>query len=95
MLIEDETGHYLQLPDQDFRVAVAEVSDIIFSRIKDEFHGWEGETSYQLTNDQVWQQVDGAEHYQNAYMPHVVIYSRQKQCYMQVMGRTVQVRRAN
>lgn len=95
LLIHDQSGSYLQLPDQDFRVAVAEVTDVIFSRIKDEFHGWEGETSYQLTNDQVWQQVDNAFHYQNAYMPHVVIYARQNHCYMQVMGRTVQVRRAN
>jgi hypothetical protein len=95
LLIQDDSGFYLQLPDQDFRVAVEQVSEVMLGRIKDDFHGWDGETAYQLTNDQVWQQVDGAEHIQNAYMPHVVIYAKGGQCFMQVMGRTVQVRRAD
>jgi len=95
LLIQDDTGSYLQLPDQDFRVAVVQVNDVLYSRIKDEFHGWDGDTSYQLTNDQVWKQMDSAEHHQNAYMPHVVIYSIDNQCFMQVMGRTVPVRRAD
>ncbi len=93
-LLTDAQGqHFLQLPDQDIKASVVQVTDVIYSRIKDEFHGWEGETTYQLTNDQVWQQVDFSCHYQYAYMPHVVVYSCDGCCFMQVVGETMKVRR--
>ena len=55
-------------------VSVIPVSGVIESRIKGEFKGWEGETVYELTNGQIWQQSSYHYHYHYAYQPQVLIY---------------------
>ena len=55
-------------------VTVVPISSVIESRIDGEFTGWEGNTSYTLTNGQIWQQTDYHYHYHYAYSPQVIIY---------------------
>ena len=43
------------------------------SRIDGEFNGWDGNTIVQLTNGQVWQQLEYCYHYRYAYRPSVTI----------------------
>lgn len=50
-------------------------NSIIESRIDGDFNGWEGETVYQLTNGQIWQQSGYHYHYHYAFSPKVMIYS--------------------
>jgi len=64
---------YLQVDGQNQVVAVQQISDVIKSQINGEFKGWEGETTYQLTNGQVWQQCTYNYEYTYSYMPEVTI----------------------
>ncbi|MPZ68602.1 MAG: hypothetical protein GEU71_03640 [Actinobacteria bacterium] len=67
----------------------------IESRIDGEFTGWDGDTIFQLTNGQIWQQVSYDYHYHYAYRPEVLIYRDGGQWQMVVEGvdRTITVRR--
>ena len=47
----------------------------IESNIAGMFHGWDGDTIYQLTNGQIWQQVSAHVHVRVAASPRVLIYS--------------------
>jgi hypothetical protein len=49
-------------------------SDVIESQIDGEFHGWDGETIFKLTNGQIWQQAQYDYEYEYAYRPEVTIY---------------------
>ncbi|MFA6542869.1 MAG: hypothetical protein WCS99_00485 [Limisphaerales bacterium] len=48
--------------------------EAIESQIEGEFKGWEGETVFQLTNNQIWQQSSYAYKYHYAYRPKVLIF---------------------
>ena len=47
---------YIQVDGQSEIVPVREISGVIESKINGDFKGWEGETTYELINGQVWQQ---------------------------------------
>lgn len=57
---------------------------IIESRIKGEFSGWQGETIFKLMNGQIWQQIDGRYKYKYKYSPKVIIFRSGKGYEMQV-----------
>jgi hypothetical protein len=66
---------------------VAPISpNTITSKIDGEFTGWEGETIFQLTNGQVWQQDFYAYKYHYAFMPDVLIYQDGSRYKMKVEG---------
>ncbi len=48
--------------------------EVIESEIDGEFHGWDGETMFKLTNGQIWQQSEYDYEYEYAYRPDVTIY---------------------
>jgi len=49
-------------------------SEVVESVIDGEFHGWDGETIFKLTNGQIWQQAEYDYDYEYAYRPEVMIY---------------------
>jgi hypothetical protein len=51
----------------------AKTPDVIESTIDGEFHGWDGETIFKLTNGQIWQQAEYDYMYEYAYRPDVTI----------------------
>jgi hypothetical protein len=59
---------------------------VIESHIDGEFHGWEGETIFKLTNGQIWQQSSYAYVYEYAYQPEVLIYRSGARFKMRVEG---------
>lgn len=65
------------------------------SRISGTFNGWDGDTIVQLTNGQVWQQIEYRYDYHYAYMPNAVIYQSSEGLKMCVDGvaRCILVRR--
>jgi len=67
----------------------------IETTIDGEFHGWDGETIFKLSNGQIWQQSEYSYTYSYAYMPSVTIYSTQSGCAMKVEGEdeTIHVKR--
>ncbi|UIP30098.1 hypothetical protein [Photobacterium sp. TLY01] len=85
--------YYLQVVGQNEIVPVAQISDVIESRINGDFNGWEGETSYQLTNGQVWQQSAYKYTYKYSHMPSVVIFNSGSGYVMQVAGTSTKVHR--
>lgn len=48
---------------------------LVTSNIVSNFGGWEGRTTFELANGQVWQQTDGHIEYKTLINPYVVIYS--------------------
>lgn len=49
-------------------------ADVLESQIEGEFSGWEGETIFELTNGQIWQQSTYAYTYTYKYRPRVSIF---------------------
>lgn len=84
---------YLQLEGQSQFVSVRQITQVIESRISDEFRGWEGESAYQLENGQVWQQSRYKYEYKYAYRPDVIIYNPGGGHVMQVAGTSAIVQR--
>ncbi len=58
----------------------------IESQINGDFEGWEGETIYELTNGQIWQQSSYTYRYSYSFMPKVTIYENGGTYFMQVKG---------
>jgi hypothetical protein len=84
---------HLRVSGQSQMVAVREAGNVIESRINGEFKGWEGDTSYQLANGQVWQQSAHKYKYKYAYSPHAVVYDAGGGHVMRVAGTSAKVRR--
>jgi len=84
---------YLQVEGQNQIVPVRQTSDVIEAQINGDFKGWEGETTYELTNGQVWQQCTYNYEYKYSYMPEALIYSAGGGYKMQVEGTSADVRR--
>lgn len=70
-------------------------SDAIESEISGDFHGWDGETIFKLTNGQIWQQAEYDYEYEYAFQPEVTIYKATGGYKMKVEGMddTIYVRR--
>ena len=84
---------FIQVDGQSEIVPVREISGVIESKINGEFKGWEGETIYELTNGQVWQQSHYKYEYKYAHMPDVLIYNPGSGHIMQVAGTSAKVHR--
>lgn len=84
---------YLRVASQSEIVAIRQITDVIESKIHGEFKGWDGESKYQLSNGQIWQQSVYKYEYVYAYMPDAVIYNPGSGYVMSVAGTTAQVRR--
>ena len=84
---------YIQVDGQSEIVPVSEITGVIESKINGEFNGWEGETVYDLTNGQTWQQSRYKYVYKYAYMPEVLIYNPGGGHIMKVAGTTAKVQR--
>jgi hypothetical protein len=84
---------YIQVDAQDEIAPVRQASNVIKSKIKGEFKGWNGKTSYALVNGQVWEQASQKFRYKYAYMPNVVIYETPSGMMMDVAGTRAKVRR--
>ena len=84
---------YIQVVGQNVVVPIRQIDNVIKSRINGEFSGWEGETSYELTNGQVWQQSQYKYKYKYAHCPNVLVYSSGGGYVMQVAGTLAKVRR--
>ena len=69
--------------------------DFIESQIESDFNGAEGESVYELTNGQKWEQSRYMYHYHYAYRPKVRIVSEASGhiMYVQRMGRGIPVRK--
>ncbi len=72
-------------------VAAREVSVVTRSRINDEFHGWDGETEYELQNGQIWRQVRYKYKYKYSFAPEVLIYQDRGRHHIHVAGTTAEV----
>lgn len=53
---------------------VAPTPAAVESEIDGEFHGWDGETIFKLTDGEIWQQSEYDYTYEYAYRPSVTIY---------------------
>lgn len=84
---------YIQVDNKNQVVPVRQINGVIKSRIAGEFNGWEGETSYELENGQVWQQDRYKYKYKYKYRPEVLIYNPGGGYIMQVAGTSARVRR--
>lgn len=91
-LIEEENGR-TTLRVAGHAVPVRRVYDVIESQIDGEFKGWSGDTSYKLTNGQVWKQAHYAYEYRYAYRPDVTICNINGMYVMSVDGLRMEVRR--
>jgi len=84
---------FIQVDGGSEIVPVREISGVIESKISGEFRGWDGDTTYELTNGQVWQQSHYKYTYKYSYRPAVLICNPGGGHIMQVAGTTAKVRR--
>ncbi|QUX92309.1 hypothetical protein CYL31_13270 [Marinomonas sp. A3A] len=92
-ILRDNGRFYLQVEGQNQIVPIRQIFDVVESQINGEFKGWEGETVYELTNGQVWQQCTYNYEYTYSYMPEALIYSVGGGYKMKVEGTSADVRR--
>ena len=74
---------------------VPAAAEVIESEIDGEFHGWDGETIFKLTNGQIWQLAEYSYEYGYDYRPSVLIYKTGNGYKMKVadMAETISVKR--
>ena len=84
---------YIQVDGEDEIAPVHEASTVTRSKIKGEFKGWSGKSTYELTNGEVWQQASAKYKYKYVYMPTVIIYETPSGMVMEVAGTGAKVRR--
>ena len=66
---------YIQVEGMDEVVEVKRAADYIESIIVNDFEGWKGETTFELSNGQIWKQSGYSYRYHYAYRPEVIIYN--------------------
>lgn len=78
-------------------VVVEKLNNVIQSKIKGTFNGWDGNTIVELINGQKWKQSTYAYSYSYAYNPDVIIYQSNFGFKIKVKGnnQTVDVERVN
>jgi hypothetical protein len=84
---------YIQVDGEDEIAPVREASTVTRSKIKGQFKGWNGKSTYELINGEVWQQASARYKYKFAYMPTVVIYETPSGMVMEVAGTRAKVNR--
>ena len=91
-IIEENNGKtVLKVAGHD--IPVRRVYDVIESQINGAFKGWSGDTSYELTNGQVWKQAHYSYKYRYAYRPVVTICNINGVYVMSVDGLQTEVKR--
>lgn len=93
LILRRANRFYIQVARQNEIVPIRQIYNVIESKINGEFKGWEGETTYQLMNGQVWKQVAYKYQYKYAYMPRALVYEASSGMVMQVEGTRAKVRR--
>lgn len=84
---------HIRVHGQRETVAIRQVSGVIRSKINGEFRGWDGSSTYELINGQVWEQIAYRYKYKYSYMPEAVIFNPGGGHVMQVAGTSAKVRR--
>jgi len=76
---------------------IAFTGSVYEGNIDGEFTGWEGESIFKMMDGSVWQQSSYAYTYHYAYMPSVIIFSKDGGTYMKVedVDEQIEVRRIN
>ncbi|MCB2189252.1 MAG: hypothetical protein KQJ78_22775 [Deltaproteobacteria bacterium] len=100
-LARNTTGSYpgrepFPVPPSDYRrFPDSRSNTIVESRIAGPFNGWNGNTVFQLSNGQIWQQTDNQRREASGFNPHVTIYPSGSVFKMKVDGvpQVVEVRR--
>ena len=68
--------HYSITPAYDYPSTESSSLDFIESHIDGDFEGWDGDTVFELSNGQVWQQDSYDYEYHYAYHPEVTIFKK-------------------
>jgi hypothetical protein len=85
-IFETRGETYLKLAAGVEAVRVRRLRGVTESQIADVFEGWQGNSTYQLTNGQVWRQSAYKYEYKYAYRPHALIYPASAGMLMDVDG---------
>jgi hypothetical protein len=92
VLTEESGVYYLELPDYDQRVEVRQ-TNAIETHIDGAFNGWDGKSTYRLSNGQTWQQAYYEYRYVYAFNPEAVLYEADGGWYLMVSDTVMAVRR--
>ena len=84
---------FLRVDGNSEIVPIRQIHSVIESKINGAFKGWEGETSYELVNGQIWKQSRYKYKYKYAYMPKAIIFDPGGGHVMRVAGTHAKVRR--
>lgn len=87
--------YYFLVDGQSEFVSVDQVTDVLEDIIVNEFTGWTGDTCFELSNGQIWQQDEYSYRYHNAFRPTAVIYSIGLGYKMIVEGEAIRVKKIN
>jgi len=79
-------GYKMKIAGINKEITVEKLNNVIQSKIKDSFNGWDGNTIVELTNGQKWKQSTYVYSYSYAFMPDVIIYQSNFGFKMQVKG---------
>jgi|SRR3989339_111894 len=93
-IVESQGTLFLNVEGITEWVKVRQVAGVIESYIEGTFKGWDGNTTYKLTNGQVWTQTQYRYQYKYAYRPKAYIYKNGGSYFMSVAGTYAKVRRA-
>lgn len=92
-IYKHDTICYFLVDGQSEFVSVELVTDVLEDRIISEFTGWSGDTCFELSNGQIWQQDEYSYRYHNAFRPTAVIYSIGLGYKMIVDGEAIRVKK--
>lgn len=84
--VNPSTNSKSELVNSDPIVIIPETSNVIKSKIENDFNGFDNGKIYELTNGQYWKQVDYTYKYSYKYRPDVLIYKDGLYYYMNVEG---------
>ena len=85
--------YYFLVDGQSEFVSVEQVTDVLEDTIVSEFTGWSGDTCFELSNGQIWQQDEYSYRYHHAFRPTAVIYSVGLGYKMMVEGEALRVKK--
>lgn len=74
----------ITIPEPVIPQPVVPSYDVIESQINDDFEGYDEGNLYELSNGQIWKQVDYKYSYRYSYRPEVIIYREGSRYYMHV-----------
>lgn len=72
------------MPESVVPQPIVPTYDVIESQIDDDFEGYDEGNLYELSNGQIWKQVNYNYDYSYSYRPEVIIYKEGSRYYMQV-----------